>query len=132
MARNTSQEGRGPSQRQLRVGELIRRRLSEILTRGEIHDPDLNRLYITVGEVRVSPDLRIATCYLMPLGGGKEDEMFELLKRNKGEIRKQVSKDLKLKLSPELRFRTDDTFDRLEESRRLFDNDAVRRDVEGD
>lgn len=132
MARNSFQDPSGPSQRQLRVGELIRRRLSEILTRGEIHDPDLNRLYITVGEVRVSPDLRIATVYAMPLGGGKEDEMFELLKRNKGELRRMVSKDLKLKNSPELRFRVDDTFDRLEESRRLFADENVRRDIESD
>ncbi|MCT4558170.1 MAG: 30S ribosome-binding factor RbfA [Pelagimonas sp.] len=131
MAHNKFQDTSGPSQRQRRVGELIRRRLSEVLTRGEIHDPDLNRLYITVGEVRVSPDLRIATCYLMPLGGGKEEEMFACLKRNKGELRRAVTHGLKLRFAPELRFRADDTFDRLEDSRRLFDKEDVRRDVEG-
>ena len=67
MTRNRSPDG--PSQRQLRVGELIRRTLSEVLMRGDIHDPDLNRLSITVGEVRTSPDLKIATAFVMPLGG---------------------------------------------------------------
>ena len=69
MAKNKSPEGRAPSQRQLRVGELIRRTLSEVLSRGELHDPELNRMSITVGEVRVTPDLRIATAYVLPQGG---------------------------------------------------------------
>ena len=68
MAKNKSSEGRGPSQRQLRVGELIRRALSEILSRGDVHDIELSRMSITVGEVRVSADLKIATCYILPLG----------------------------------------------------------------
>ena len=72
MAKNKFNDG-APSQRQLRVGELIRRALSEVLARGDLHDAELNRLSITVGEVRTSPDLRIATCYVLPLGGkGKE------------------------------------------------------------
>ena len=73
MAQRRSSPGTGPSQRQLRVGELIRRTLSETLSRQEIHDPDLNRMSITVGEVRVSPDLRIATVYALPLGGQGKD-----------------------------------------------------------
>jgi ribosome-binding factor A len=72
MAKNKFDNSGAPSQRQLRVGELIRRTLSEVLTRGEIHDPDLNRLYLSIGEVRVSPDLRIATVYALPLGGDKK------------------------------------------------------------
>jgi ribosome-binding factor A len=131
MARNRSSEGAGPSQRQLRVGEVIRRRLSEILSRGDIHDPDLNRLSITVGEVRVSPDLRIANVYVVPLGGEGQDSMFDLLKRNRGELRRLTAKGLGLKFAPELRFRLDDTFDRLEDTRRLLSDEAVRRDVEG-
>ena len=130
MGKNRFQDGPGPSQRQLRVGELIRRTLSEVLTRGDIHDPELNRLSITVGEVTVSPDLKVATAYVVPLGGGKPDEMFDLLKRNKSELRRAVSKGLTLKFAPELRFKLDETFDRLDETRRLFSQDAVRRDVE--
>ena len=130
MGKNRFQDGHGPSQRQLRVGELIRRTLSEVLTRGDIHDPELNRLSITVGEVTVSPDLKVATAYVVPLGGGKPDEMFDLLKRNKSELRRAVSKGLTLKFAPEIRFKLDETFDRLDETRRLFSQDAVRRDVE--
>ena len=130
MAKNRFHDGPGPSQRQLRVGELIRRTLSDVLMRGDIHDPELNRLSITVGEVTVSPDLKVATAYVVPLGGGHEDEMFELLKRNKSELRRAVSKNMTLKYAPELRFKLDETFDRLDEARRIFSQDAVRRDVE--
>lgn len=130
MARNRSSEGSGPSQRQLRVGEVIRRRLSEVLSRGDVHDPDLNRLSITVGEVRVSPDLRIATAYVVPLGGEGQQDMFDLLHRNRGELRRLLAKGLDLKFAPELRFRLDETFDRLDDTRRIFADDAVRRDVE--
>ena len=130
MAKHRSSEGAGPSQRQLRVGELIRRTLSEVLARGDIHDPDLNRMSITVGEVRTSPDLKVATAYVLPLGGRGTDEVLDLLKRNQGELRRMVSKKLTLKFAPELRFRLDETFDRLDDTRRMFDQDAVRRDVE--
>ncbi len=131
MARNRFHEGSGPSQRQLRVGELVRRTLSEVLARGDVHDPDLNRMSITVGEVRVSPDLKVATAYVVPLGGSGSEDMFELLKRNRAELRRAVSKNLTLKFAPELRFRLDETFDQLDDTRRLFAQDAVRRDVEG-
>ena len=100
MARNRIHEGSGPSQRQLRVAELIRRTLSEVLQRGDIHDPELNRLSITVGEVRVSPDLKVATAFVVPLGGEHQDDMFTLLERNRGELRRAVSKNLTLKYSP--------------------------------
>ena len=83
MGKNRFHEGSGPSQRQLRVGELIRRALSEVLARGDVHDPDLNRLSITVGEVRTSPDLRIATAYVLPLGGQGRDDVIEFLARNR-------------------------------------------------
>ncbi|WGW04042.1 30S ribosome-binding factor RbfA [Tropicibacter oceani] len=130
MANNRIPDGPGQSQRQLRVGELLRRRLSEILSRAEIHDPDLNRMVITVGEVRVSPDLRIATAYVVPLGGKGQDEMFELLHKHRGELRHLLSKGLKIKHTPQLHFRLDDTFDQLDEHRRLFSQDAVRRDLD--
>jgi ribosome-binding factor A len=107
MAKNKFHDGPGPSQRQLRVAELIRRTLSEILARGDIHDPDLNRLSITVGEVRTSPDLRIATAYVLPLGGQGQDDVCKLLSRNKGELRRAISKKLALKFAPDLRFQID-------------------------
>lgn len=129
MAKNKSYEGSGPSQRQLRVGELIRRGLSDVLSRGEVHDPDLNRLSITVGEVRTSPDLRIATAYVLPLGGQGRDEVVALLARNKGELRRLVSKKLALKYSPDLRFQLDQTFDQMDETRRMLGQDDVLRDT---
>jgi ribosome-binding factor A len=131
MARNKFRDGynSGPSQRQLRVNELIRRQLSDVLMRGDVHDPDLNRMSITVGEVSVSPDLKVATAYVVPLGGQNTEEMFELLKRNKGELRRAVSKGLTLKFAPELRFRLDETFDQLDDTRRLFSDEKVQRDV---
>ena len=129
MAQKRFSSGTGPSQRQLRVGELIRRTLSDTLSRQEIHDPDLNRMSITVGEVRVSPDLRIATVYALPLGGQGKDEAIAALKRNNYELRRAVAKNVLLKNVPELRYQADDTFDRLDEARRLFSDETVQRDI---
>ena len=129
MAKNKFHDGPGPSQRQLRVGELIRRSLSEVLARGDVHDPDLNRLSITVGEVRTSPDLKVATVYVLPLGGTGQDDVIELLARNKGQLRSIIGKKLALKFAPDLRFRIDKTFDQMDETRRLFAQDKVRRDI---
>lgn len=130
MAKNKFHDGPGPSQRQLRVGELIRRTLSDVLMRGDVHDPDLNRLSVTVGEVRTSPDLKVATAYVLPLAGQGQENILELLMRNKGELRRIIGKKLELKFAPELRFRLDETYDQLDETRRLFSQDAVRRDLE--
>lgn len=122
--------GQGPSQRQLRVGELIRRTLSDVLNRAEIHDPDLNRMSITVGEVSCSPDLKVATVYVMPLMGSVSvDDAIAALARNKHELRRRLSADLTLKYAPDLRFRADETFDRLDETRRLFSDERVQRDL---
>ena len=129
MAKNKFHDGPGPSQRQLRVGETIRRALSEVLARGDVHDPDLNRLSITVGEVRTSPDLKIATAYVLPLGGQGQDEVLQLLARNKGELRRMLSKKLTLKFSPDLRFRLDETFDRMDETRRMLSDERVQQDA---
>jgi ribosome-binding factor A len=85
---------------------------------------------ITVGEVRASPDLKVATAFVLPLGGGNREAAIAALARNKHELRRQVAKALTLKFAPDLRFRIDDTFDRLDEARRLFSDDRVRRDVE--
>lgn len=132
MAKQTS-SGKAPSQRQLRVGELIRRTLSDVLNRGEIHDPELNAMSITVGEVALSTDLKVATVYVMPLmGGAPVEEAVKLLARHKGELRHRVARDLTLKYAPDLRFRPDETFDRLDETRRLFADPAVARDLRDD
>ncbi len=117
------------SQRQLRVGEAIRRALSEALMRGEIHNDDLARLSITVGEVKVSADLRVATAYVLPLGGQGADEALKALKRSRGEIRHVVAREVALKFAPELRFQIDETFDRMDNMRRLLSEDRVRRDI---
>ncbi len=130
MGKNSFHDGPGPSQRQLRVGELIRRTLADVLARGDVHDPDLNRLSITVGEVRTSPDLRVATAYVLPLGGKGREDVLKILARNKGELRRVVSKKLALKFAPDLRFQLDETFDRMDDTRRMLSQDAVRRDLD--
>lgn len=129
MGKNKFHEGDGPSQRQLRVGELVRRSLSEVLARGDVHDPELNRMSVTVGEVRTSPDLKIATAYVLPLGGTGQGDLLKLLARNKGELRRMVSKKLALKFAPDLRFQLDETFDRMDETRRMLAQDDVMRDT---
>lgn len=132
MANNSHHAGAGPSQRQLRVGELIRRTLADVLNRGDIHDPDLNRMSITVSEVRTSPDLKIATVFVLPLGGEKRKEAIEALARNKGELRRALSKEMTMKYSPDLRFLLDESFDRMDETSRLLRQENVRRDVDSD
>ena len=129
MAKNKFNDNSGPSQRQLRVGELIRRALSEILMQGLIHDPDLNRISVTVSEVSASPDLKIATAYVCPLGGEGGEDLIALLAKNKSEIRRSISKKLTLKYTPDLRFRLDETFDRMDETRRLFSQENIKRDL---
>jgi ribosome-binding factor A len=120
----------GPKQRQLRVGELLRRTLSEVLQRGEVHDADLQGMSITVGEVRISPDLRIATAYVLPLGGKGQEVALEALRRNKHEIRHLVVKGMTLKFAPDLRFEIDDTFDRMDKTTALFADKHVRQDLD--
>lgn len=128
MAKNPSSAGH--KQRQLRVGELIRRTISDMLNRAEIHDVALNAMSITVGEVALSTDLKVATVYVMPLmGGASVEQAIEALARNKYELRRRVAAELTLKYAPDLRFRADETFDRLDESRRLFSNPTVQRDI---
>jgi ribosome-binding factor A len=130
MAKSRSHDRSGPSQRQLRVGELIRRRLSEVLARGEVHDPELGAMSITVGEVRTSPDLKVATAYVLPLGGDQREAALAALNRNRSEIRRQVTKGLALKYAPEIRFVLDETYDRIDDTRRMLSRDDVRRDLD--
>ena len=132
MSRSRHHDGPGPSQRQLRVAELIRRRLSDVLIQGDVHDPELNSMSITVGEVTCSPDLKVATAYILPLGGNKREEALDALRRNRSDIRRIVCRGLQLKFSPEIRFRIDETFDRLDDTRAMFANENVRRDLDAD
>ena len=87
---------------------------------------------ITVGEVTCSPDLKVATAYILPLGGDNRDEALDALRRNRSDIRRIVCGSLQLKFSPEIRFRIDETFDRLDDTRAMFANENVRRDLDAD
>lgn len=121
-----------PTQRQLRVGEVIRRALSDILARGDVHDPDLGRASITVSEVRASSDLRHATAFVMPLGGVNTEAVVKALNRNKFEIRRLVTAQINLRFSPELSFQPDGAFDRMDRTRELLRSPAVSRDLAED
>lgn len=129
MARHPNSGG-APSQRQLRVGELIRRALSDAFARGDLHDPDLSGTSITVGEVRTSPDLRQATVFVLPLGGRDVEFVLAALNRNRGELRRFVNRSLTLKYSPELKFVEDRSFDQMDHTRRLLSDPSVRRDID--
>lgn len=129
MAKKSYESDAGPKQRQLRVGEVIRRALSQTLARGETHEPELDGVSITVTEVRCSPDLKVATAYVMPLGGANGQGIVKALARAKWELRKAVNKQTTLKFSPDLRFRLDETFDQFDETRRLLGDERVRKDV---
>jgi ribosome-binding factor A len=122
----------GPSQRALRVGELIRHALSEMLTRGDIHDPVLEGHLVTVPEVRMSPDLRMATIYIMPLGGRNMDQVLEAFERNKRYLRGEIAHAVNLKFAPEIRFRVDERFDEAERIEKLLRTPAVQRDLKRD
>ena len=129
MSKGQNNRPKGPSQRQLRVGELIRRALAEIIARGDLHDPELAHVPITVGEVRITPDLSVATVFVLPLGGQNTKEVIAALARNQGELRHQLSKLVIMKFVPSLRFLPDTTFDQMDATRRLLDDERVRRDV---
>jgi ribosome-binding factor A len=122
----------GGSQRQLRVGELIRHELAEMLARGDIHDPVIQAHMITVPEVRMSPDLRLATIYVMPLGGRDVEAVIGALDRNKRYVRGEIAKRVNLKFAPEIRFRVDERFDEAERIEKLLRTPAVQRDLDGE
>jgi ribosome-binding factor A len=113
----------------LRVGELIRHALSDMLTRGEVHDPVLEGHLITVPEVQMSADLRLATIYVMPLGGRDIEAVIEALDRNKRYLRGEIARQVNLKFAPEIRFRVDERFDEAERIEKLLRTPAVQRDL---
>jgi ribosome-binding factor A len=123
------QKSSGPTQRMLRVGELVRHALSAFLTRGEIDDEALQSAVITVPEVRMSPDLKLASAYIMPLGGERAVEIVEALNHHKRFIRGQIAPELDLKFAPELRFFVDETFDEADRIDALLRSERVARDL---
>jgi ribosome-binding factor A len=119
----------GASQRQLRVAELIRHEMADLLARGEVHDPVIEHRMITVPEVRVSADLRLATIYVMPLGGQDKKEVLDALDRNSRFVRGEIARRVNLKFAPEIRFRIDERFDEAERIEKLLRTPAVQRDL---
>jgi ribosome-binding factor A len=123
---------KGPTQRQLRVGELIRHAMAEMLTRGEVHDPVLEGHLITVPEVRMSADLRVATIYVMPLGGRDESEVVAALDRHKRYLRGEIAHRVNLKFAPDIRFSIDERFDEADRIDKLLRSPDVARDLKDD
>jgi ribosome-binding factor A len=121
-------EADGPSQRQLRVGEELRHALAAVFERGELRDPEL-AVPITVTEVRMSPDLRHATCFVTPLGGGHADDVLKALIRARLYLRRRIAHLVKLKFAPSLSFRMDASFDEAGRINRLLHSPAVARDL---
>ncbi|MDH6261329.1 30S ribosome-binding factor RbfA [Bradyrhizobium sp. BR13661] len=122
----------GGSQRQLRVGEQVRHAIADILAQGSVHDADLEGHIITVPEVRMSPDLKLATIYVMPLGGRDTELVITALDRNKKFLRGEVARRVNLKFAPDLRFRVDERFDEAERIEKLLRTPAVQKDLEQD
>ena len=118
-----------PSQRQLRVGELIRHALAEVLTRGEVMDPVLETHIVTVAEVRMSPDLKHATCFVEPLGGGDANAVVDALEKHKKFLRGQINRRVDLKFSAELHFKLDTRFDDDTRIDTLLRSEPVARDL---
>lgn len=130
MARHRDPQQQGSGQRQLRVGELVRHALSEMLIRADVHDPIIAAHTITVPEVRMSPDLRLATIYVMPLGGRDQAEIIAALERNKKYLRGEISRRINLKFAPDIRFMIDERFDEAARIERLLRSPEVARDLD--
>ena len=122
----------GGSQRQLRVGEIVRHAIADILSHGSVHDPALEGHIVTVPEVRMSPDLKLATVYVMPLGGRDTELVLAALERNKKFLRGEVARRVNLKFAPDVRFRVDERFDEAERIEKLLRTPAVQRDLAPD
>jgi len=125
-------DGGSGSQRQLRVGETVRHAIADILSQGGVHDPVLEGHLITVPEVRMSPDLKLATIYVMPLGGRYTEIVLGALENNKKFLRGELARRINLKFAPDIRFRVDERFDEAERIEKLLRTPAVRRDLEQD
>jgi ribosome-binding factor A len=130
--RKKSSHAKPPSQRQLRVGELIRHKLAEMLARGDIHDDVLAAHVITIPEVRLSPDLKLATAYVIPLGGADTEAVLEALTRHKRYIRAEIAHTVNLKFAPDIRFRSDDTFAEASRIDALLAGTKARQELDED
>ena len=128
----SSHKPTGPSQRMLRVGELVRHALAALFARGEIEDEVLEGATITVPEVRMTPDLKLANAYVMPLGGERANEIVEALNRHQRFIRGRIAPELDLKFAPEVKFFVDTTFDEFGRIDALLRTDRVQRDLQAD
>jgi ribosome-binding factor A len=126
---HTPSSQRGPSQRQLRVGELLRHALSEILRQNDIRDADLDGVSVTVTQVKPSPDMRYATVFVEPLGGKNADTIVTALNRHKGFLRGAMGRMIELKFTPELRFVEDTSFAEAERIEKLLHSEKVARDL---
>jgi ribosome-binding factor A len=128
--KKTSASARAPTQRMLRVGEQIRHVVAELLARGDIHDDVVTSHVITITQVRMSTDLRLATAYVMPLGGKDTAQVIAALERNRRFIRGQIAQTLELQFSPDIRFKDDNTFEQAMRIDMLLASPKVRADVE--
>ena len=129
---SASAAGRAPSQRQLLVGELVRHALADIFQQGAVHDPDLEGILITVPEVRMTPDLKLATAFVMPLGGKGADKLVAVLDRHRKFLRGEVGHRVDLRFVPDLRFRLDESFDEGARIDSLLRSPEVKRDLDGE
>ena len=120
----------GGSHRQLRVGELVRHAMAELLTRGDVHDPVIEGHLITVPEVRMTADLRLATIYIMPLAGRDADVVLAAFERNKKFLRGEIAERVNLKFAPDIRFRVDERFAEAERIEKLLRSPQVKRDLD--
>jgi ribosome-binding factor A len=123
------EQNAGQSQRQLRVGELVRHAMADILAQGHVHDPVIEGHMITVPEVRMSADLRLATVYIMPLGGRDATAVLAALERNRKFLRGEIAHQVNLKFAPDIRFRLDERFDEAERIEKLLRSPEVKRDL---
>jgi ribosome-binding factor A len=129
MSHRRSEKSTGPSQRQLRVGELIRHALAEMLSRGEIHDDVLASHVVTIPEVRMSPDLRLATVYVMPLGGKDVKPVLAAMEGHRKYIRGEIAHAVNLKFAPDVRFLADETFEEADRIEELLRSPKVAQDL---
>ncbi|HKD48582.1 MAG TPA: 30S ribosome-binding factor RbfA [Rhizomicrobium sp.] len=131
-SRNSAHHSRretGPSQRQLRVGEMLRHALADILRRNEIRDPELDGVSVTITQVKPSPDMRYATVYCAPLGGKNAGPIIAALNRHKGFLRGQMGQMITTKFTPDLRFLEDQSFAEAEKIENLLKSPQVQRDL---
>ena len=130
MSRAHHQHGAQPSQRMLRVAELIRHALSDLLTRGTLGDPALEQHVLTVADVRMSPDLKLATVYIMPLGGGNLKPVLDALEGHKKMLRGELAHRVNMKFAPEIRFKADTSFDYGQKMDALLASPKVKADLQ--